>query len=134
LPEGEVVVSTDSRSQGESVHETGDGRISSLPLVVLVGSGTASAAEILAAALADNGDATIVGSRSFGKGVFQEEQPLANGGALKLTVGEYFTPEGVNLAESRGIHPDVKVKGAAATPADEVEERGLELLAARVGS
>jgi carboxyl-terminal processing protease len=134
LPEGEVVVSTDSRSQGESVHETGDGRISSLPLVVLIDRGTASAAEILTAALADNGGATVVGTRSFGKGVFQEEQPLANGGALKLTVGEYFTPEGVNLAESRGIHPDVKVKGDSATPADEVEERGLELLATRVGS
>lgn len=134
LPEGEVVVSTDSRSQGESVHETGEGQISSLPLVVLIDLGTASAAEILTAALADNGDATVVGGRSFGKGVFQEEQPLANGGALKLTVGEYFTPEGVNLAESRGIHPDVKVKNDPATPADEVEERGFELLAARVGS
>lgn len=134
LPEGEVVVSTDSRSQGESVHETGDGRISSLPLVVLIGGGTASAAEILAAALVDNGDAETVGSRSFGKGVFQEEQPLANGGALKLTVGEYFTPNGVNLAESRGIHPDVKVRDKAGTKADEVEERGFEVLAGRIGS
>ena len=133
LPEGEVVVSTDSR-QGESVHETGDGRISSLALVVLIDRGTASAAEILTAALADNGDATIVGTRTFGKGVFQEEQPLANGGALKLTVGEYFTPEGVNLAESRGIRPDVKVKDDPATPADEVEQRAFELLADRVGS
>jgi carboxyl-terminal processing protease len=134
LPEGEVVVTTESRSQGESVHETGDGRISSLPLVVLIDGGTASAAEILAAALADNSDATIVGTRSFGKGVFQEEQPLANGGALKLTVGEYFTPNGVNLAESRGIHPDVKVKGNPKTKADEVEVRGFEVLAGRVGS
>jgi carboxyl-terminal processing protease len=134
LPEGEVVVSTDSRSQGESVHETGDGRISSLPLVVLIDRGTASAAEILAAALADNGDAEIVGTRSFGKGVFQEEHPLANGGALKLTVGEYFTPNGVNLAESRGIHPDVKVKDDDATGVDEVEERGFEVLAGRIGS
>ena len=134
LPEGEVVVSTDSRSQGESVHETGDGRISSLPLVVLIGGGTASAAEILAAALADNGDAETVGSRSFGKGVFQEEQPLANGGALKLTVGEYFTPDGVNLAESRGIRPDVKVRDKPGTKADEVEERGFEVLAGQVGS
>ncbi|HST70677.1 MAG TPA: S41 family peptidase [Solirubrobacterales bacterium] len=134
LPEGEVVVTTESRSQGESVHETGEGRISSLPLVVLIDRGTASAAEILAAALADNGDAVIVGTRSFGKGVFQEEQPLANGGALKLTVGEYFTPKGVNLAESRGIHPDVKVKGDAATAADEVEERGFEVLGGQVGS
>jgi carboxyl-terminal processing protease len=134
LPEGEVVVTTESRSQGESVHETGEGRISSLPLVVLVDRATASAAEILAAALADNGDATVVGSRSFGKGVFQEEQLLANGGALKLTVGEYFTPEGVNLAESRGIHPDVKARDDSATKADEVEERGFEVLAAQAGS
>lgn len=134
LPEGEVVVTTDSRSQGKSVHETGEGRVSSLPLVVLIDRGTASAAEILAAALADNGDAEVVGTRSFGKGVFQEEQELSNGGALKLTVGEYFTPDGTNLAESHGIHPDVKVQDDPATPADEVEERGFEVLAARVGS
>ncbi|HEX7279133.1 MAG TPA: S41 family peptidase [Solirubrobacterales bacterium] len=133
LPEGEVVVSTDSRSQGESVHETGEGRISSLPLVVLIDRGTASAAEILTAALADNGDAVVVGTRSYGKGVFQEEQPLSNGGALKLTVGEYFTPNGVNLAESRGIHPDVKAKDDPKTKADEVEERGFEVLAGQVG-
>lgn len=134
LPEGEVVVRTESRSQGESVHETGDGRVTSLPLVVLTDRATASAAEILAAALADNGDATVVGSRSFGKGVFQEEQPLSNGGALKLTVGEYFTPDGVNLAESHGIHPDVRVRDDGATKADEVEERGFEVLAAQAGS
>jgi carboxyl-terminal processing protease len=134
LPEGEVVVTTDSRTQGESVFETTDGRLSSEPLVVLIDRGTASAAEILAAALADNGGAPIVGSRSYGKGVFQEERSLANGGALKLTVGEYFTPEGVNLAESRGIHPDVRVRDEEATALDEVRERGLRVLAARVGS
>jgi carboxyl-terminal processing protease len=133
LPEGEVVVTTESRSQGESVHETGDGRVTSLPVVVLIDRSTASAAEILAAALADNGDAEVVGARSFGKGVFQEEQPLSNGGALKLTVGEYFTPDGTNLAESRGIHPDVKVRDDGATKADEVEERGFEVLAAQAG-
>jgi len=133
LSEGEVVVRTDSRTQGKSVHETADGRITSLPVVVLVDGGTASAAEILAAALADDAGAKVVGSRSFGKGVFQEEQPLANGGALKLTVGEYFTPEGVNLAESHGIHPDVKVRDDSGTPADEVEERGFEVLGEQVG-
>jgi carboxyl-terminal processing protease len=134
LPEGEVVVRTDSRSQGESVHETGDGRITSLPTVVLIDRGTASAAEILAAALADDSDAEIVGTRSFGKGVFQEEMALANGGALKLTVGEYFTPNGVNLAESKGIHPDVKAKDNPATAVDEAEQRAFEVLASRVGS
>lgn len=134
LPEGEVVVSTDSRTQGESVHETGGGRITSLPLVVLIDRGTASAAEILTAALADNGDAEVVGTRSFGKGVFQEEQSLSNGGALKLTVGEYFTPEGVNLAESHGIHPDVGVRDIPRTRPDEAEQRAFGVLAGQVGS
>ena len=56
----------------------------------------------------------MVGTRSYGKGVFQQEIGLSNGGALKLTVGEYFTPNGVNLA-GKGIHPDVYV---ARQPAD----------------
>ncbi|HEU5252250.1 MAG TPA: S41 family peptidase [Solirubrobacterales bacterium] len=133
LPEGELVVSTESRTQGETVHETSGGRLTSLPLTVLIDGGTASAAEILAAALADDGGAEVVGTRSFGKGVFQEEQTLSNGGALKLTVGEYFTPEGVNLAESRGIHPDVRVQDDPATAADEAEERAFDVLAGQLG-
>ncbi len=133
LPEGEVVVTTESRTQGRSVHRTGEGRVTSLPVVVLIDGGTASAAEILAAALADDGDATVVGARSFGKGVFQEEQELANGGALKLTVGEYFTPAGVNLAESHGIHPDVEATDDPATAADEAERRALGVLAGKAG-
>jgi carboxyl-terminal processing protease len=133
LPEGEVVVRTNSRTQGESVHKTSDGRISKLPVVVLIDRGTASAAEILAAALADDAGAEVVGTRSYGKGVFQEEQALSNGGALKLTVGEYFTPDGVNLAESHGIHPDVKAQDNLKTKADEAEERAFEILAGQVG-
>ena len=85
------------------------GNLPKLPIVVLIDRNTASAAEILTAALADDGGATVVGTRSYGKGVFQEENGLSNGGALKLTVGEYFTPDGVNLARSKGIHPDVQV-------------------------
>jgi len=134
LPEGEVVVSTNSRSQGESTYETSGGQITKLPLVVLIDGGTASAAEILTAALADDGGGETVGSRSFGKGVFQEEQALSNGGALKLTVGEYFTPEGVNLAESHGIHPDVKVQDDPETKADEAEQRAFEVLAGQIGN
>jgi carboxyl-terminal processing protease len=133
LPEDEVVVRTNSRSQGESVHKTTDGRISKLPVVVLIDRGTASAAEILTAALADDAGAEVVGTRSYGKGVFQEEQALSNGGALKLTVGEYFTPDGVNLAESHGIHPDVKAQDDPKTKADEAEERAFEVLAGQVG-
>jgi len=134
LPEGEVVVSTKSRTQGESVHETSGGRITSLPVVVLIDGGTASAAEILTAALADDGGAEVVGADSYGKGVFQEEQSLSNGGALKLTVGEYFTPEGVNLAESHGIHPDVKALDDPKTAADEARQRAFGVLAGQIGS
>ena len=132
LPKDKVVVSTDSRTQGKSVHKTTGDRLTSLPLVVLIDGGTASAAEILAAALADDGDAPVVGT-SFGKGVFQEEQSLANGGALKLTVGEYFTPKGVNLAESHGIHPDVKVKDDPKTARDEAEQRAFGVLGSEIG-
>jgi len=133
LPDGDVVVRTESRSQGDSVHETAGDPIWERPLVVLIDRGTASAAEILAAALADNAAAPVVGTRSFGKGVFQQEEPLSNGGALKLTVGEYFTPDGVNLARSRGIHPDVEVSDNPETAADEAQQRALGVLAGRVG-
>ena len=66
-------------------------------MVVLVDSNTASSSEIVTAALQDHRRATVVGTHTFGKGVFQEEQPLSNGGALDITVGEYFTPNGRNL-------------------------------------
>jgi carboxyl-terminal processing protease len=132
LPEGAVVVRTDSRAQGESVHKTSGGRISRLPVAVLIDRGTASAAEILTAALADDAGAEVVGTRSYGKGVFQEERSLSNGGALKLTVGEYFTPDGLNLAESHGIHPDVKAQDNPRTKTDEAEQRALNILAGQV--
>jgi carboxyl-terminal processing protease len=132
LPEDEVVVSTESRTQGSSVHKTVGGTLPKQPIVVLIDRGTASAAEILAAALADDAGAPVVGTRSYGKGVFQEEKGLSNGGALKLTVGEYFTPDGVNLARSHGIHPDVKAGDDPETPADEGKARALGVLAGQV--
>ena len=129
LPEGETVVSTRSRTQGETVYETTGGNLPPLPIVVLIDRNTASAAEILAAALADDAGARTVGSRSFGKGVFQQEIDLSNGGALKLTVGEYFTPDGTNLA-GKGIQPSVRVADRPGTPRDEARQRALEVLAA----
>jgi carboxyl-terminal processing protease len=127
LPEGDVVVSTRSRTQGETIYETKGGNLPPLPVVVLIDRGTASAAEILAAALADNAGATIVGTRSFGKGVFQQEVGLSNGGALKLTIGEFFTPDGTNLA-GKGIHPHIRATDAAGTARDEALARALAAL------
>lgn len=129
LPEGETVVSTDSRTQGHSVYKTKGGNLPALPIVVLIDRNTASAAEILTAALADDADATTVGTRSYGKGVFQQEVDLSNSGALKLTVGEYFTPDGTNLA-GKGIQPDVPARDLPGTSRDEAIERALASLAA----
>lgn len=131
LPKGEVVVTTRSRTQGHAVYKTAGGNLPARPLVVLIDRNTASAAEILTAALADDADAKTVGTRSYGKGVFQQEIGLSNGGALKLTVGEYFTPDGVNLARSHGIHPDVHAPDLPRTPQDEALKRALAVLAAQ---
>ena len=129
LPEGEVVVTTRSRTQGNAVYKTVGDNLKAVPMVVLIDRNTASAAEILTAALADDAGATVVGTRSFGKGVFQQEVGLSNGGALKLTVGEYFTPEGVNLAKTHGVHPDVRARDLPGTKRDEALERALGTLA-----
>jgi carboxyl-terminal processing protease len=128
LPKDEVVVTTRSRTQGNAVYKTVGDDLPPRPLVVLIDRNTASAAEILAAALADDAGAKTVGTRSYGKGVFQQEVGLSNGGALKLTVGEYFTPDGVNLARSHGIHPDVRARDLPRTPQDEALDRALGVL------
>lgn len=132
LPEGEVVVSTKSRTKGDTERKSGPGKIVDVPFDVLIDRGTASAAEIMTAALQDDAHATVVGTRSYGKGVFQEEHELANGGALKLTVGEYFTPNGKNLHRTGGIHPEVKVVDNPHTPVDEARQKALETVAAQV--
>jgi carboxyl-terminal processing protease len=112
IPDG-TIVSTDGRSQPRQVYLAKGGAISTkIPMVVLVDSGTASAAEIVTGALQDRGRAKVVGTHTYGKGVFQEIEPLPNGGALDFTVGEYFTPNGHNLGgggvrKGAGIKPDI---------------------------
>jgi carboxyl-terminal processing protease len=114
IPDG-TIVSTRGRSQPTQVYTATGGAIApKLPMVVLVDRDTASAAEIVTGALKDRGRAKVVGTNTFGKGVFQEIQPLPGGGALDMTVGEYFTPSGRNLGgggvkEGAGIPPDVAV-------------------------
>lgn len=93
------------RTEARVAHRGADRR----PLVVLIDGGTASAAELLAAALADNERATLVGERTYGKGTVQTFFPLLDGGGLRLTTGWYLTPRG-NLLESNGIQPHVKVR------------------------
>ncbi|MGA9858017.1 MAG: S41 family peptidase [Solirubrobacteraceae bacterium] len=112
IPNG-TIVSTAGRAQPRQVYMAkGDAIATKQPLVVLVDSGTASSSEIVSAALQQRGRAKIVGTHTYGKGVFQEIQPLPNGGALDFTVGEFFTPNGENLGgggvrRGPGIKPDV---------------------------
>ncbi|MEG3158438.1 S41 family peptidase [Lysobacter zhanggongensis] len=81
-------------------------RLHGAPVVVLVDAGSASASEVLAGALGDNGRARIVGSRTFGKGSVQTVLPLDNGDSVKLTTARYYTPDGRSI-QALGIVPDV---------------------------
>jgi carboxyl-terminal processing protease len=104
LPRGDTVVSTDGRSIARQVYlATGNAIPTSVPLVVLANSDTASSAEIVTGALKVLGRATVVGTHTYGKGVFQEIQPLRNGGALDFTVGHYYLPNGENLGGAKGV-------------------------------
>jgi carboxyl-terminal processing protease len=116
-----------------TLRATGDPVVPRRPVVVLVDRGTASASEIVAGALQDRRRAKVVGTRTFGKGVFQEVLELSNGGALDITAGQYFTPDGRNLggqgvAPGTGIAPDVTARDDSATERDEALERGLTVL------
>jgi carboxyl-terminal processing protease len=101
------VVSTRSRTQGDQDYAAVGDAIDPRPTVVLVNRDTASAAEILTAALKQNDLATVVGTRTYGKGVFQEVMHLPAGGALDLTVGQYLTSDGTSIL-GEGVKPDVR--------------------------
>jgi carboxyl-terminal processing protease len=123
-----VVVSLQGLHQPQEVLHANPGNATTLPLVVLVDRYTASAAEIVAAALRDNHRATIVGERTYGKGVVQAVDPLPNGAALELTVAQYSTPNGDHLA-GVGLMPQVAIADDPATPEDEALEAALHVLA-----
>ena len=117
------VVSTRSRTQGDRDFDAVGDAIDPVPLVVLVNGDSASAAEILTAALQHHGLATIVGTDTYGKGTFQEVIEIPDGGgALDLTIGQYLTADGTSIA-GKGVEPDVKAKD---DPRTEGEDEGLD--------
>ena len=106
-----IIVSTRGRTKSMETKAIAknDGNEPTCPIVVLVNEGTASAAEIVAGALQDNGRALIVGAQTFGKASVQTVIPLEDGSALKLTTARYYTPKGRSI-QAEGIKPDIIVK------------------------
>ncbi|OAT79460.1 hypothetical protein A6M21_01330 [Desulfotomaculum copahuensis] len=109
LPAGATVVTTvDRDGQKEIYRANGDALARGMPVAVLVNGMSASSAEVLAGALQDYGAATLVGERTYGKGVVQAVIPLETGGALKITIARYFTPRGRSI-DGTGLTPDQEV-------------------------
>jgi len=111
LKKGKVVVIEDfgGKRKKEIYKTKGNGELSNYPVVVLINKGTASAAEILSAALRDNKGIKLIGETSFGKGCVQELENLRGGSSLKITVANWLTPKG-NLISKKGLKPDIKVE------------------------
>lgn len=110
----QVIVYTEDR-KGEKEYYYSDDRKLGLPIVVLVDGGSASASEILTGAIKDTKAGTIVGEKTFGKGIVQSVIELKDKTAIKLTTSQYFTPNGINI-HGKGIVPDVVVKAGEPIP------------------
>jgi carboxyl-terminal processing protease len=115
IPQGGVIVEEKgNREYGANIHRSlGYAGIdtSKIKIGVLIDEGSASASEILAGAMKDQKIATVLGQKSFGKGSVQEFITLANGGALKVTVATWYTPNGVSITKD-GVTPDIELKRA----------------------
>jgi carboxyl-terminal processing protease len=129
-----VVCTVSGLHQDETVYEVSGGAdFPALPVIVLVNGGSASAAEIVAAALADNKRAEVVGKRTYGKASVQSIRPLSAGRALKLTTATYLTPSGADLA-GHGIRPEVRATDDPLTRRDEMLRAAEHVLARQLAT
>ncbi len=126
LPEGVIVYTEDkygNREEAKSDAENYfDGR-----MAVLVNGNSASASEIFAGAIKDYGVGTLIGTKTFGKGIVQSLFPLSDGSAVKITVSRYYTPAGNNIHEM-GIEPDIELEYDVGTGGDNQLQKAMEVL------
>ena len=127
VDEGVVCTTAGLHQNRREFRASGDPRFPDVPLVILVNAASASAAEIVAAALQEHERALVVGRRTFGKASVQSIRPLANGGALKLTTATYRTPRGHDLAE-KGVRPTIRAYDDPRTRTDEGLSRAQRIL------
>ena len=125
LPEGTLVSTKDK--YGKEEKQTSDAKTLNMPMVVIQNENSASASEIFAGAIQDFKAGTIIGTRSFGKGIVQQMWPLNDGSAIKLTVEKYYTPSGKNI-HGKGITPDVEVKASTKGNKDVQLNKAVEIL------
>ncbi len=128
--EGPVVTNEGRKLDEETFNATGDA-LDTGPVAVLVDGDTASASEITSAALQENDLATVIGTTTYGKGVFQEVIELDGGGALDITVGEYLTADGSSILGT-GVVPDEKVADDDLEDGDDVLDAGLREVASQI--
>ena len=112
IPQGKVATLV-GKNYPAQVYSSQSGKSLGVPLVVLVNSGTASAAEILSAAIVQNHEGRLMGTQTFGKGIAQQVMPMQQGGYLKITIAQWMTPNGSNI-EHKGITPSYIVTGTQA--------------------
>lgn len=125
LDEG-IVTYTENQKGEKQYHKSTNGA-TKLPYVLLVNGGTASASEIVAGAIKDHQGGKLVGTQTYGKGIIQVVDPLPNGDAIKLTVMQYFSPNG-NVIHNIGIAPDIVVEQLADDDTDVQLEKAKLLL------
>ena len=109
VPKGKEILITLDKNKNEEITKAEEDVLIDMPIVVLVNASSASASEIMAGALKDLGEATIVGTKTYGKGIIQQFLSLSNGGGLKITIEEYYTPNRTKI-NGVGITPDVEVE------------------------
>lgn len=125
VPKDKTIMIEETKNDGEKITKSEKDAKYNLKIVILANENSASASEIFVGALKDNGIAKIVGTKTYGKGVMQEVVKLSTGGALKVTIEEFKTPNGDTI-NKKGIEPDIEIEDDSKTEVDEQLQKAIE--------